>query len=203
MLRLLPSLAVVASFAATAAAETIEFAYTPLDTDKCPHRKGREVEDYGSWTCAGYAGIKIHISAGDQRSYVSYGPTAAREMAARQTLNAFNGEGKTIEWRIARDARGQAKPFATIMRWSTAVVVDDPKLTNGIFRGQMLVVTRLGPGGVCHVGYVDGRANPNANEIAREIADTTARTFRCGTDKPVVRGDKGPGFSESSPVDPD
>jgi hypothetical protein len=53
----------------------------------------------------------------------------------------------------------------------------------------VLVVTRLGPGGVCHVGYVDARANAaNANELARQIADEHARTFKCATDKPVILG---------------
>ena len=52
----------------------------------------------------------------------------------------------------------------------------------------MLVVTRLGPGGVCHVGYVDAKANPDANELARKIADEHARTFKCGKDKRIVLG---------------
>lgn len=77
------------------------------------------------------------------------------------------------------------------MRWSTTVTDDDDKIT----RGQVLVVTRLPPGGVCHVGYVDGRANPDAIALAQKIADEHARNFRCGADKPVVLGQKGPGFS--------
>ena len=63
----------------------------------------------------------------------------------------------------------------------------------GVLNG--LVVTRLAPGGVCHVGYVDARQNPNAMELARTIADRHARRFRCGRDKPIVLGAKGPGFS--------
>ena len=55
----------------------------------------------------------------------------------------------------------------------------------------MLVVTRLGPGGVCHVGYVDARANPDANEVARKIADEKARTFKCGKDKRIISGKVG------------
>ena len=47
----------------------------------------------------------------------------------------------------------------------------------------------------CHVGYVDGRANPNANELAAEIADKHARAFKCGKDKPMVLGVQGKGFS--------
>jgi hypothetical protein len=56
---------------------------------------------------------------------------------------------------------------------------------------QMLVVTRLPPGPVCHVAYVDAQANPNANELARRAADRLARDFRCGADKVHVEGVKG------------
>ena len=83
--------------------------------------------------------------------------------------------------------------FAAILRWNTTTIDSDDDSRQ--VAGQVLVVTRLGPGGVCHVGYVDGRANPNANELARQIADDNARTFRCGKDKPLVLGVKGKGFS--------
>jgi hypothetical protein len=50
---------------------------------------------------------------------------------------------------------------------------------------------------VCHVGYVDALANHDADALARKIADERARAFRCGTDKPVILGETGPGFSPS------
>jgi hypothetical protein len=181
----------VALVATPVGADTVEYAYTPLDLNKCRHTPSHEPEDYGEWRCAGHAGIPVRVAAGDQRVYVSFGARAKTEPAAKQTLAAFNGEGKVIEWRIARGADGKARPFATIMRWRTTVSGDGVPV-----RGQVLVVTRLGSGGVCHVGYVDGRANPNANELARRIADEHARGFRCGTDKRVVLGATGPGFSK-------
>jgi hypothetical protein len=55
----------------------------------------------------------------------------------------------------------------------------------------MLAVTRLPPGAVCHVAYVDVKANPNANELARKAADETARDFKCGTDAVKVIGESG------------
>src|SRR5262245_43631207 len=170
--RLLAILVGAGLFAALAspAAAQVEYAYTPLDLDKCRHKAGEEVEDYGEWRCAGYGGIGVHVSAGDQRVYVSFGRNAANELAARQTLRSFNGEGKTIEWRI-ETAGGKKRPFAAIMRWGTTVTDQNDKQVRGQVRGQVLVVTRLDPGGVCHVGYVDGRANPDANELARKIAD--------------------------------
>jgi hypothetical protein len=180
--------------AATAgAAAQVEFAYTPLDLDKCRHTRGKDVEDYGSWRCRGYGDVAVQVSGGDQRSYVSYGRNAAKEPAARQTLASFNSQGKTIEWRLNRAADGTRKPFAAIMRWNTTVSGDAAEAV----RGQVLVVTRLAPGAVCHIGYVDGRANADANALARRIADENAASFRCGADKPIVLGHKGPGFSGS------
>jgi hypothetical protein len=173
-----------------AAAQTVESAYSALDLDKCKHTAGKQEEDYGEWRCNGYAGIAVHVSAGDQRSYVSFGRNAKREPAARQTLASFNGEGKKIEWRAERGAGNKLKPFAAIMRWSTTVSSGDEPV-----KGEVLVVTRLAPGSVCHVGYVDVKANLDANALARKIADDTAHNFRCDTDKPIVLGNKGPGFS--------
>ena len=178
-----------------ATAETITAATTPFNIDKCAHKQGREVEDEGEWRCTGYGGIAVVMTSGDARVYISYGPRATREPAARQTLAAPNGEGDSIEWRLLRGRDGRGRAFATIMRWTTAIPVDDPKVENGTYRGQVWVVTRLGPGGVCHVGYVDARQNPDAIALARMIADQQARRFRCGRDKPVVLGAKGPGFS--------
>jgi hypothetical protein len=173
-----------------AAAQTVESAYSALDLDKCKHTAGKQEEDYGEWRCNGYAGIAVHVSAGDQRSYVSFGRNAKREPAARQTLASFNGEGKKIEWRGERGAGNKLKPFVAIMRWSTTVSSGDEMV-----EGEVLVVTRLVPGSVCRVGYVDGKANLDANALARKIADETARNFRCDTDKPIVLGNKGSGFS--------
>ena len=56
----------------------------------------------------------------------------------------------------------------------------------------MLVVTRLPPGPVCHVGYVDARANADAKTLARQIADRDARGFVRGKDKPVILCKVGP-----------
>ena len=79
----------------------------------------------------------------------------------------------TIEW---RHPKGGA-PFAIIQRWHLADN-DDTGPDNRPRTKQMLVVTRLPPGPVCHVAYVDVKANPNANELARQAADK-ARDFKC------------------------
>jgi hypothetical protein len=96
-----------------------------------------------------------------------------------------------------RETRGRGRPFAAIVRWNT-FLLDARDTPDKAVRGQVLVVTRLSPGGVCHIGYVDALANGNANALARNIADERARAFDCGTDKPIIFGATGPGFSASS-----
>ena len=190
MFRTICAAAMVLALASVPAlGETISRVYTPLDLKSCRHKAGKAEEDYGTWTCKGHAGIAVHVVGGDQRVTVSFGPKAAKEPAASDTLAAPNSQGATIEWRFVEGQ--EAKPFATILRWNTATIDKDDKP----FRGQVLVVTRLPPGAVCHVGYVDGRANPDANALAQKIADENARTFQCGKDKPVSLGAQGPGFS--------
>lgn len=171
---------------APAVSQIIESVYTDLDLDKCRHTSGRDVEDYGFWRCKGFADIAVRVSAGDQRTYVSYGEKAVDEPAAGQTFPGFNSVGKgKIEWRVQRTPTGEARPFATILRWH--IKLDQDRKPS---RGRVLVVTRLADQ-VCHVGYVDALANENANALARELADKRARTFDCEKDKRVILGRHG------------
>lgn len=181
-----------------AMAETIDSAYTRFDAKSCQHRRGREVEDYGTWRCRGYAGIAVVLSAGDQRMQVTFGrPKPDEDHAASQTFPGFNDvyEG-SVEWRYEKRRRGLPRPFATILSWNVMTDDDREKATGPVkASGRVLVVTRLGPGGVCHVGYVDARADPDANALARRIADEHARTFVCGKDKRIVLGTVGKGVA--------
>ena len=49
--------------------QTIESAYTKFNTKNCQHVRGVDVESYGSWVCPGYAGLRVRLSAGDQRMH--------------------------------------------------------------------------------------------------------------------------------------
>lgn len=170
-----------------ASAQTISSAYTSFDADKdCRHTPGTEEEDYGTWRCRGYGGQIVRLAAGDQRMTVSFGVSmkkAGTEFAASETFPGFNNVySGTVEWRIETLADGKVRPFATILRWNLRTA-EDAERGDGNSTGQKLVVTRLNPGGVCHVGYVDARS-PGANEAARKLADDKARNFRCKIDKP-------------------
>ena len=151
---------------APAAAENTS-AYTRLDLAACrsiPPDPDDPLQS-GEWWCDGHGNWPVHVTEGDLRFFVSYGEDALDQPAAGTTLPAFNHLGPTIEWRI--DGDGTA--LATILRWYTSSGDGGPD-------GQTLVITRLGgPGEVCHVGYVDARTNPDANAIARDVADNGAR----------------------------
>ena len=170
-------MAAFAAFAGTASAQTVISTYTDVDLDACTVVSA---DDFGAtWACSGYKGIPVMISEGDLRFFVSYGLTSTTERAAEQTLPPFNRLGPRIEWRIG-NVDGQIAPFATILRFFVA----RPDGEEG--EGQVLVVTRLGPGATCHVAYVDAVANPNANELARKAADETAQDFDCANEPEIV-----------------
>ena len=59
----------------------------------------------------------------------------------------------------------------------------------------MLAVTRLPPGEVCHVAYIDAQANSIPNQLARKAADELARNFKCGKDEVKVIGEAGKAVS--------
>lgn len=173
------ALAALAGSTLQAAAQNATSAYTKLELDTCQVVAQDRTSGSIAWSCEGYDGMKMWVAEGDLRYFVSFGPKADRQAAARQTLPLFNTINDTIEWRLGADG----KPFASILRWFTSF--DDGR------EGQVLVVTRIARDGVCHVAYVDARANANANELARQAADTLAGNFDCRNGTPVTVGRAG------------
>jgi hypothetical protein len=138
--------------------------------------------------CPGKSGLVVLIGEDDLRQTVSVGlnhTAAAKEPAAETSFAPFNSTANTVEWRAVDD-----KPFAIIQRWLIADS-ENPDKTGNPTTKPMLAVTRLPPGPVCHVAYIDGQANRNANELARQAADEFARDFKCGKDEVKVIGEKG------------
>ncbi|MEH2561158.1 hypothetical protein V1289_000785 [Bradyrhizobium sp. AZCC 2289] len=138
--------------------------------------------------CPGKADLVVRIAEDDLRETVSVGRSgaaAAREPAAQVWFHPFNSSSHTVEWRSA-----DGKPFAIIQRWYLADN-GDPDKSGRPTDKPMLAVTRLPPGEVCHVAYVDAQANPNANDLARKAADELARDFKCSKDEVKVIGDSG------------
>lgn len=190
---LLPFAAALALVPASANAVGNTSVYTEFDSKRCretPKAKGGA--DQAAFLCPGHGKIRVKLEVADDRMAVSFAGPGKEEAAKFETFPAFNDvyTGR-IEWRLKA---GTA--FATILRWNV-MTQKDIETAKGSSKpsGRVLVVTRLGPGGSCHVGYVDAVANADANEIARTLADEKAQGFRCGTDKPEIRGKRLPGLS--------
>jgi hypothetical protein len=165
-------------------------AYSSTAPKDCRVSSARtDVDDSTTRICRGNSGLVVLIDEDDLRESVSVGrnrKAAEDEPAARTSFGPFNSTTNTIEWRL--DAK--ARPFAMIQRWHIADN-DDPEPNGRPRTKQLLVVTTLPPGPVCHVAYVDVTSNPTANELARKAADEIARDFQCGKEQPKVFGTSG------------
>jgi hypothetical protein len=173
----------------SANAQSVGSSYSSTAPKDC-RQIGKPSDLDGSTTrvCPGKGGLVVLIAEDDLREVVSVGRNrkqAAEEPAANVWFAPFNSSQTTIEWRIAG-----TRPFAMIQRWHIADN-SDPDRQGRPNTKAMLVVTRLPPGPVCHVAYVDAIANPTANELARKAADDFARGFVCGKDEVKIIGAPG------------
>ncbi|SHL58936.1 hypothetical protein SAMN05444159_6304 [Bradyrhizobium lablabi] len=170
-------------------AQTFGSIYTSTAPKACRVTSaGNGVDDSTIRVCPGKAGLIVLVSEDDLRETVSVGRSraaAAKEPAAQAWFGPFSSTTERVEWRMQG-----GKPFAIIQRWHIADNSDESKDGRPIAK-PLLVVTRLPPGQVCHVAYIDAAANSNANEIARKAADEVARDFKCGKDEVKIIGDSG------------
>jgi hypothetical protein len=170
----------------SADAQTFGSSYTSTAAKNCRVKK---TEPDGSISiCRGKAGLVVIVSEDDLRQTVTVGrnqKAAENEPAASSGFGPFNFTTDTVEWRAI-----DGKPFAIIQRWHISDNSETDKNGRPIGRG-LLVVTRLPPGPVCHVAHVDVHANPNANDLARKMADEFARDFKCGKDEVKIAGQAG------------
>ncbi|MFZ1814937.1 MAG: hypothetical protein WBO55_12685 [Rhizobiaceae bacterium] len=198
------SMMVAAAFGLSATgskAEGIESAYSKFDIDRdcvwdsLDHLSEEERDQMlgNSAVCKGYGDYPVHFSEFDLRQYTGFGPVN-EDWRTPGTFGQFNHVGDTIEWRLRN-----GRPFATIFRWFIENANPSTGEVDKKHEGQVLVISSVaqpdapeGDRTSCPIGYVDARANANANELARQVADSTAEGFRCGTDLPVFHGKREP-----------
>ena len=163
-------------------AQPAQSRYVKFDLDKCTVVERDEESASVIQYCKDTTGFAFYVSDGDLRFFLGYGPNGREQRSFRQTLPPFNSINDTLE---LRSWTGAEKPHATILRYFT-----DSGLGDGSPKGQVLVVTKLEGDEACHMAYVDALANSNANELARQAADSGA-DFNCATDEPRVVGKSG------------
>ena len=148
-------------------------AYTKFDLAAC-RVTGEDPEGASvDYACPGYADVPLVVHLGDGRFDLDAGVDSDEFM----TIGAFNELGERLEWRTKDGA-----PFAVIFRYRDVA-------PQGEGRTVLAVETIGGPGAPgCRVAHIAGDT-PDANRVAREIADTVAEGFRCGTDEMRVIGD--------------
>jgi hypothetical protein len=129
------------------------------------------------WHCPGPAGYAVGFADFTTRVHLSLYLDGQKPsvLTSVDWSPGSLGMGSRIEWRMAN-----GKPFAAIVgRWRS--LEEDPALSAAI--EEMLVVKVTSNGG-CAVGTV-GALSPGALAAARDLADTRAVNFRCGTDNPT------------------
>ena len=179
--------ALAAAGAATGVAQEYNSQYSTTALKKCTlsARAPKDEGDWMIWRCAGVAGHVVRIAVDDGRHNVSIGRTfkdAENAPVSKHQFPTFNAIGETMEWRLF-----EGRPFTTILRW-TLFDAGDP--ARKPVPHSLMVVMRLNP--TCHATYIDVRANApdNANELARQAADTHGSIFDCNND-PIVVGKRG------------
>lgn len=172
-----------ATTAASAKAASIESVYTDIAEASCitVDKAGADDGDWSTSVCAGFMGYPVVIDYSDARDSVFYGfsPFPGKQW---ESFDGFNSAGKKIEWRLLKDGE-KTIPFATISRWSVA----DPEDSEQNI--EVLVVAKVGQINKregCVVGLVRASGNPDANELARKIADEQVDQFSCGDEKSIV-----------------
>jgi hypothetical protein len=154
--------------AALAAAPTSS--YTPLNLDRCEIVTVAHAGE-GNWAArrCRRGGVTLFINEDDAR----YDIDAGVDNGVWESAMPLNELGPQLEWRMER-----GRPFALIYRYTIPEAMPGGR--------SMLAVESIGrpgrPG--CMVALIAGTAAGNAR--ARQIADTRARTFRCGRDERII-----------------
>jgi hypothetical protein len=139
--------------------------------------------------CPGPDGMHVMLTDGDARISMDYASTP--DFGPWESFATFSTVHDTIEWR-RQPLNGDMTPFATIHRWFVGPSNDD--------RAVLIVSTVANAPSEesCMVGFIDAAATPDANALARDVADRYARGFVCanaqargfgyvGVDTPVPR----------------
>ncbi len=146
-------------------------AYTPLDLGQCEIVSVAHAGE-GDWVnrrCPGRGGVTLIVSEDDAR----FDLDAGADNDEWESPSPLNELGPQVEWRIEG-----GRAFAIIYRYTIPEAIAGGRSMMAV----ETIGTRLRRG--CLVALIPG--GPTANARARQIADTRARTFRCGRDRRIT-----------------
>lgn len=154
--------------------------YTELDLSRCRQASAPEEGASAEWLCPGHAGVPLIVLSGDGRFDIDGG----EDNGLWESVAPFNDPGPRVEWR----QRSGSRPHALIYRLRYTDARNRPRSALGVETISYPVV-RNGPEGWsgCLVAWVGGDV-PNANAVARRIADRMDRRFQCGHTEPEEIG---------------
>ena len=139
--------------------KVIRSEYTPLDSESCKTIELDEETGYSTQSCPGYNNIPVFVSQTDGFYSVSIGERQ-NELGTIDT-NLLGNLGDKLEWRLQDN-----EPLAVIYRHYIIYLDNATKPIDSV-----LVVRKMsGNIADCTMGIV-GSNVPNANEVARRIAD--------------------------------
>lgn len=179
LVRILASLPLLAVLDSGARGQAPESEITKLTGGRCQFVSiDKETNEDQVKKCPGPGGFRAVTRSSHTTAYLGFQSSKARE--PQEVMYGWS-LGDKVDWRGTRE-NGKFRPFAAIVR----VIVKDPDtLIDG---GLVLAVTRHAADKACVAALVDVAANPQANELAREAANSVARTFNCGKDKTLEKG---------------
>lgn len=175
-----------------------ESAYTdfPFENKACkpvgPEKSQEEIEmGLVSIVCPGYRDYQVYLDEADLRTSVHYGFLSERVINDYwESFAPFNSVGEKIEWRL----NDSGVPYAAIQRFFISHTDPETGESSDRLRGQVLVISKVGQPddrSGCVAGLVDALANPDANALARKVADEVAPSFVCEKDTAVYHGTRG------------
>jgi hypothetical protein len=171
--------------AAPAVAQARESRYTELVGGRCRLVSGSTAPEADEVKrCPGPGGAEVETLARHTELSISYRFSA--KLRADDVVRAWSA-GKTVEWRGIKGKKG-FEPYAAIVR---LLLKDHENGKPGpVADGEVLAVMRIDPreAEACAIAFVDAKANPNPNLLARDAADRLAPAFDCRSEKPAAVG---------------
>lgn len=161
---------------AAAHAQAMDSVYTSYDWDDDCRAVERDLPADAAamgfqLICPGPKGLHLMLTDGDARISMDYGRTPA--FGHWESFSPFNTVHDTVEWR-RQPMNGEMQPFATIHRWTVG-----PGHNNREFLVVSTVANSPGTES-CMVAFIDTTGTPDANVLARAVADRYAPGFVCG-----------------------